>query len=489
VNVPCPTHSGKRAHKICHFCQKAFCRTCEVRMRGNLYCSTRCARDAGRHPIWRRAHGLLLRPVPARVAVFLVALASTAPVILALRTVRDLDRINVPSNLARARRETPWARVDTTLQAAGGWRIEGTASDGSAVFLFAAERFVAAAPVTGGRFRFEGVREPGPYRVGAMPLSLSAAALPPAAPAPAPPVAPPVPPAPFEPKHADARPLAPPAPAQVPSSPVGAVAASIPRVLPPAPLSNLPPGPGAPDLTRGPADRREILVSFDAGSSDHGAAEILDALSARGIRTTIFLTGEFIRRYPDLVRRVAADGHEVGNHTDTHPHLTTYAADGRQATRVGVDRAYLWGQLARTARLYREATGRNMAPLWRAPFGEHNAEIRRWAAEAGYWHVGWTGGREGLDGLDWISDPRSRGFQPADRLLGRLLQHAESGGIVLLHLGSDRDEPVAGRIGELFDGLSRRGFTYARASEFLERQGYDETRLAAFRVSAGTLAR
>ena len=465
-------------------------------MRGHLYCSTRCARDAGRHAVWRRVRGLLVRPVPARVAVFLVALASTAPVILALRTVRDLDRINAPSGLARPRRETPWARVDNTAQIAGGWRIEGAGSDGSAVFLFASDKFVAAAPVTGGRFRFEGIREQGPYRVGAMPLSLSAAALPPvpAAPSmPAPPAA----------KSAESSPLAPPptpigaAPAPAPAvPPAAAIAASIPRVLLPAPPANAPGlsasaplGPGAPDLTRGPADRREILVSFDAGSSDHGALAILDALSARGIRTTIFLTGEFIRRYPDIARRVAADGHEVGNHTDTHPHLTTYAADGRQATRVGVDRAYLWGQLARTARLYREATGRNMAPLWRAPFGEHNAEIRRWAAEAGYWHVGWTGGRGGLDGMDWISDPRSRGFQPADRLVARLVQHAENGGIVLLHLGSDRDEPVASHIGELFDGLSRRGFAYVRATEFLERQGYDETRLAAFRVSAGTLSR
>jgi peptidoglycan/xylan/chitin deacetylase (PgdA/CDA1 family) len=460
-------------------------------MRGHLYCSTRCANDAGRHAVWRRVRGLLVRPVPARAAVFLVALASTAPVILALRTVRDLDRINAPSGLARPRRETPWARIDATAQASGGSRIEGAASEGSAVFLFAADKFVAAAPVTGGRFRFEGVREPGPYRVGAMPLTLTAAALPPAAAIP-PAAAPPPPPALAEPPSAplgsvSAPARAAPAPAVPPAA---VVAASIPRVLPPAPPANAPGlsastalGPGAPDLTRGPADRREILVSFDAGSSDNGALEILDALSARGIHTTIFLTGEFIRRYPDIARRIAADGHEVGNHTDTHPHLTTYAADGRQATRLGVDRAYLWGQLARTARLYREATGRNMAPLWRAPFGEHNAEIRRWAAEAGYWHVGWTGGRGGLDGMDWISDPRSRGFQPDDRLLARLVQHAENGGIVLLHLGSDRDEPVASHIGELFDGLSGRGFAYARATEFLERKGYDETRLVAFRVS------
>ena len=122
-----------------------------------------------------------------------------------------------------------------------------------------------------------------------------------------------------------------------------------------------------------------------------------------------------------------------------------------------------------------------MAPLWRAPFGEHNAEIRRWAAEQGYWHVGWTGGRTGLDGLDWITDPSARGYRSAERLLSRLVQHAENGGIVLLHLGSDRTEPVSSRIDVLLDGLSGRGFRLARASEFLERQGYDAARLASFR--------
>jgi peptidoglycan/xylan/chitin deacetylase (PgdA/CDA1 family) len=417
-----------------------------------------------------------VRPVSGRAAVIVVALAASAPVILALRTVRDLDRINSPSAFARARREAPSARLESVVANAPGFRLEGTGSEGTAVFLFSGDRFLATAPIVSGRFRFDNVQEKGPFRVGAMPLS-SALAYAPPAPTPAPVAALPVP---------DRG-----VPRAAPSSSPAAAARSTPA---PARAAELPPpafprGPGVPDLTRGPVDRPDVLASFDAGSSDRGAIEILDALSARGIRTTIFVTGEFIRRYPAIVRRIAEDGHEVGNHTDTHPHLTTYAADGRQTTRLGVDRAFLAGELARTARLYRELTGRTMAPLWRAPFGEHNPEIRRWAAELGYWHIGWTGGRGGLDGLDWVTDPRSRSYQPAERLLERLVRHAENGGIVLLHLGSDRDELVSSKIAILFDGLKARGFRFARASEFLERQGFDEAQLAAFRASGGSLAR
>ncbi len=483
MNVPCPTHASRRAHKSCHFCRKPICRLCELQMRGHIYCSTRCARDSGRHALWRAFQGRLVRPVPGRLAVAVVALAASAPVILALRTVRELDSLSAPSPVAAPRRPAPSARLESVQETPAGARLEGTASEGCAVFLFAAGRFVASVPASGGRFRFDAVREKGPYRVGAMSLSAEAAFAPtPAAETLRNPAA--------EPRAAlKTEPSAVPVPTARPAPPPVAAAAP-PGAAPALPAAVAAPSPrtlAAPDITRGPADRPEVLVSFDAGSSDRGAREILDALARRGIRTTIFLTGEFIRRHPDVVRRVAQDGHEVGNHTDSHPHLTTYAADGRQVTRLGVDRAFLAGELARTARLYREATGRTMAPLWRAPFGEHNPEIRRWAAEQGYWHVGWTGGRTGLDGLDWITDPRSKGYQPAERLLSRLVHHAENGGIVLLHLGSDREEPVAARIDILLDGLGQRGFRFARASEFLERQGYDAARLAAFRdgTSAG----
>jgi peptidoglycan/xylan/chitin deacetylase (PgdA/CDA1 family) len=449
---------------------------CEVRMRGHLYCSEPCARDAGRHAVWRWVRGALGRPVPARLAVAAVALAAAAPVLLAFRTVRELDGLNTPSPLARPRREAPTARLETVAAVETGLRLEGTASEATAVFLFADQRLLGAAPVENGRFRFDGIREKGPFRVGAMPLSspLAYAPTPVSAPIAVAPTAAPAQPA----GSAGAA-------VKAPSRPTPSLALLAPPLRAAAPPPLAPRGPAPPDLTRGPDDRPDILVSFDAGSSDRGATEILDALSARAIRTTIFLTGEFIRRYPDIVRRIAADGHEVGNHTDTHPHLTTYAADGRQVTRPGVDRAFVSGELARTARLYRDATGHSMAPLWRAPFGEHNPEIRRWAAEQGYWHVGWTGGRSGLDGLDWVTDPSSRAYQPADRLLARLVHLAENGGIVLLHLGSDREQPVASKIAILFDGLKARGFRFTLASDFLARQGYDQAKLAAFREASG----
>jgi len=213
---------------------------------------------------------------------------------------------------------------------------------------------------------------------------------------------------------------------------------------------------------------KEILVSFDAGSSDRGAAEILEALRGRGIRTTIFLTGQFIRRYPALTRRIASDGHEVGNHTWDHPHLTTYASDGRQSTRADVTEAIVRDELERTAALYRETTGREMAPFWRAPFGEENAEIRAWALRAGFSHVSWTHGEgRNLDALDWVTDPESPRYRSSEKVISRLLASARPGNIILMHLGSDRDDPVADHLPRLLDTLASEGYRFSTASELI----------------------
>lgn len=397
-------------------------------MRGHLFCSTRCARDDGRHAAWTRLRERMERPVSPTLGVVILAAAASAPTLLALKTVSTLDRLSRSAPEARFSRppQALSASISSLEESPSGARVTGAGPEGAAVFLFAGGRFVAVAPVQEGRFVFDGIREKGPYRVGAMPLS-SPSVLP-------------SPPSPFR---------------------------------PPSPVGRIPP-----DLTRGPRQSREIVVSFDAGSSQRGASEILDALASRGVKTTIFLTGDFIRRYPDLVRRVAADGHEVGNHTKTHPHLTTYAQDRRQATRPGVSREFLLRELEATALLFRETTGSELAPLWRAPYGEHNTEIRRWAAEAGYWHVGWTGGRAGLDGLDWISDPASPAYRSAQDVVERLVLRAENGGIVLLHLGSDREDPIGPKIPLLLDALAARGFRFARASDFLASAGESPDRLA-----------
>jgi peptidoglycan/xylan/chitin deacetylase (PgdA/CDA1 family) len=191
----------------------------------------------------------------------------------------------------------------------------------------------------------------------------------------------------------------------------------------------------------------------------------------------MFLTGEFIRMFPDVVRRMLADGHEIGNHMDTHPHLTSYARNRRHQTLPEVTREFVSAQLQAAEASFRALTGRPLAPYWRAPYGEHNAEIRGWAAEAGYRHISWTRGvgtAEDLDTRDWVADRSSRIYRSREEIAARILEFGQerpeglNGGIVLMHLGTRRqtDRPHEG-LPRLLDTLHMQGYRVVRISELL----------------------
>lgn len=227
-------------------------------------------------------------------------------------------------------------------------------------------------------------------------------------------------------------------------------------------------------LERGRRDAPKVALTFDGGNDAGDTARILDILAARGVSATFFLTGSFVRANPELVRRMAADGHEIGNHTWSHPHLTAWDRLHCHATLGGVDRAFVVRELETTARAFEAVTGSPMAPLWRAPYGEVNAEISRWARDAGWRHVGWSrdeaGGRHTLDSLDWVSDRSSRNYLSTAQIAARILSfdasgHGLNGGIVLLHLSSRRVDPSVTLLDSLVETLRDRGYDLVTVGE------------------------
>ncbi len=222
------------------------------------------------------------------------------------------------------------------------------------------------------------------------------------------------------------------------------------------------------NLTRGPGGQKRILLSFDGGSSAEVATEVLDLLKTRGVRTTLFLTGAFIQRYPTLVKRMVAEGHEIGNHTMNHPHFAPGMKRDPKWTRERVQRELLEADAALVRLL-----GRPMDPFWRAPYGEHTAEIRRWAEELGYRHVGWS---EGADTLDWAGPKDRRLYRSGEAIVARLekrLGRDGDGLIVLMHLGSARelgDRPTEG-LGAFMDRARKEGWTFVSAGTILRDLG------------------
>jgi peptidoglycan-N-acetylglucosamine deacetylase len=154
---------------------------------------------------------------------------------------------------------------------------------------------------------------------------------------------------------------------------------------------------------------KKIAISFDASWGDEFTGRILDILREHEIKTTFFLTGFWIEKYPQHVREIVAQGHELGNHTWTHPHLNTLekASITRELEQVHAALTHLWDG--------REPT------LFRPPFGEYSDKVIEAATDLGYHTIQWS-----VDSLDWKD-------LSAGAISQRVTEKMHPGAIVLFH--------------------------------------------------------
>ena len=252
-------------------------------------------------------------------------------------------------------------------------------------------------------------------------------------------------------------------------------------------------GAGLHGMCRGRADSPLVGLTFDGTWDGRGLGPILNALREKGVRATFFLGGPFIRAYPDLVRRIAAEGHEVGNHLYAHEHLTTFTRNHRHDTAAGLTRARFHYLLEANAALFAQVAGRPMARLWRAPYGETNPEIEAWAAEKGYFHVAWTaGGGHGsssMDTMDWVSNPASPSYLTPAKICERVAGFdggrpgGANGALILMHLGSSRTRDFSWEaLPAIIDRMRAKGYHFTTAGRLAA--GLLEGRSAAARAPA-----
>ena len=166
-------------------------------------------------------------------------------------------------------------------------------------------------------------------------------------------------------------------------------------------------------LTHG-ADPRQIALTFDDGPNDPHTLRLLDALAEHNARATFFLIGKYVRRRPDIARAIQAAGHEIGNHTYSHPNL------------IFVSGARLRQELTDCGQALEDALGRS-ATLFRPPFGGRRPNVLRIARSLGLKTVMWS-----ITGYDWNAQSPDFIVDKIDPKLGQ----ARRAEIVLLHDGS-----------------------------------------------------
>ena len=182
------------------------------------------------------------------------------------------------------------------------------------------------------------------------------------------------------------------------------------------------------------------MLTFDGGASDTGVASVLATLSRTGAAGTFFLTGDFVRRHPGSASAISR-AHPVGNHSDTHPDLTTLSS-----TAV-VD------EVRDGAAAIRSVTGSRPGPWFRFPYGARDARTIALVNEECLVAVRWT-----VDSLGWKG---TSGGMTAASVRDRVLAAVRPGMVVLMHVGANPDDGTtldADALPAVIEGLRARGY-------------------------------
>ena len=198
-----------------------------------------------------------------------------------------------------------------------------------------------------------------------------------------------------------------------------------------------------------PAQKR-LYLTFDAGYENGYTAPILDTLKKHQVPAAFFVVGHYLESAPDLVKRMAEEGHTVANHTYSHPDMSAIA--GKTA---------FLHELSRVEEKYKEVTGQEMPKYYRPPQGKYSEQNLKMACEAGYRTFFWS-----LAYVDWYVDKQPTRRQALEKLVGRV----HNGAVVLLHSTSATNAAV---LDEVITKWKELGYTFGTLSELCGEKGAD----------------
>lgn len=166
---------------------------------------------------------------------------------------------------------------------------------------------------------------------------------------------------------------------------------------------------------------------------------MLTTLDDNNIKITFFIGGSWAKRFPDLVVELAGHGHELGNHTYSHPHPNSLSKDKNKE------------QILRAEELVTELT-QVKTTLYAPPYGEYNDIVLSAATELGYKTIMWS-----IDTIDWQRPP-------SDIIINRVMKKVTNGAIILIH----PTQPTAKALPELIRQLKSKGYTITTVSDILQ---------------------
>lgn len=206
---------------------------------------------------------------------------------------------------------------------------------------------------------------------------------------------------------------------------------------------------------------REVALVFNLINSVEGLPQVLDTLSDYRIKSTFFVNGEFIRRHPDAAVELEESGHEVGS--------MFYADFDMTDTQFNINEDYIRQGLSYNEEEYFSATGKELDPLWHAPYYFENSTIIQASLKQDYTYIG-----RDFDTLDWV--PKDKGavlnnlYLDSSEIIERIMKFKQPGSIIPVTIGKEayRDDYLFDKLDLLIEALTASGYKLVTVSELIE---------------------
>lgn len=191
-------------------------------------------------------------------------------------------------------------------------------------------------------------------------------------------------------------------------------------------------------IFQGNAAKPNVALACNVFWGEDLLPDMLRILNEKKVKVTFFIGGSWAKRNPDCLRQLAQSGHEIANHSYSHPHPNKLSKQQNQQ------------EITRTEELVKEVTGKKTT-LYAPPYGEYNDTVLAAADELGYKTIMWT-----IDTIDWQRPAPATIIQ---RVTGKL----KNGAIILMH----PTEPTQKALGQLIDEIRRKGYELATVSDII----------------------
>lgn len=193
-----------------------------------------------------------------------------------------------------------------------------------------------------------------------------------------------------------------------------------------------------------PENEKVISISFDAAWGNEDTGQLIEILNKYNVKTTFFVVGGWVDKFPDSVKALSDAGHEIMNHSDTHPHMTQISVDKMKE------------EVTKCDEKIQKITGVKPT-LFRAPYGDYNNEVVQTLRECGHYTIQWD-----VDSLDWKD-------LSANEITDRVLKKVKPGSIVLFH-NAALHTPEA--LPKILESLQKDGYKIVPISQLILKENY-----------------